>query len=820
MVSFCELGLSSEMVSHLNAIGFVEPTEIQVKAIGTVSAGEDLIASAQTGSGKTAAYALPLIAKLSQSTKAGEKVKTRALVVVPTRELATQVATEFERFGKPFGLKLITLFGGVGYRKQIQALHRGVDVIVATPGRLVDCVNRNYANLNVVEHVVLDEADRLLDMGFMPQVRAVMARVPKVRQTLMFSATIDNRIKDLAEEFLQSPEVIQVNNDKVEAASIDQQFHYIKEKEKQKRLVELIGDVSVDSMLVFTKTKRKASQLTAALRELEIPAEEIHGDISQKQRSYTIKRFRDGEFCILIATDVAARGLDIPSISHVVNFDLPMLAEDYVHRIGRTGRAGRAGFAHSFVSNDQRHLVKAIFDVLKNGNGKREVVEIRSARKVVEIQEEYQPKEDAYRKPLAKAQSGSRSDFGREAQFGRNRFAKRYFNDSESSDGNETEFSGNDSSKLKHEHKGRKAYGSSRSNSSSRHSAASEYGRNDRSRSAGYGSDNKGRQSAVYRDGSVGKSNSDGYGDSIDQQNYSSDGFGKRSQEKQSVRSKYSNGSEDRARSNGQKSTYGSGGRSQENRSAYGAKSGYGSEGRAEGRGYGAKSGYGSEGRAEGRSYGAKSGYGSEGRAEGRSYGAKSGYGSEGRSEGRNYGAKSGYGSEGRSEGRSYGAKSGYASEGRSEGRSYGAKSGYGSEGRSEGRSYGAKSGYGSEGRSEGRSYGAKSGYGSEGRSEGRSYGAKSGYGSEGRAEGRSYGAKSGYGSEGRSEGRSSGSKAAHGSAGRSYGKSAVGKSGYGRKQGHSNVAKSAHAGASRPANKKSHSRAGRAGAGRVRARR
>lgn len=438
MVSFNELGLSSDLVSHLNEIGFVEPTEIQLKTIGIVSEGKDLIASAQTGSGKTAAYALPLIGKIKQSVK--EKAKTRALVVVPTRELAVQVATEFERFGKPFGLKCVTLFGGVGYRKQIQALHRGVDLIVATPGRLVDCVNRNYANLNAVEHVVLDEADRLLDMGFMPQVRAVIARVPKVRQTLMFSATIDSRIKALAEEFLQNPEVVQVNNDKVEAASIDQQFHYIKEKEKQQKLVELIGDVSVASMLVFTKTKRKASQLTASLRELEIPAEEIHGDISQKQRSYTLKRFRDGEFCILIATDVAARGLDIPSISHVVNFDLPMLAEDYVHRIGRTGRAGRAGVAHSFVSADQRHLVRGINEVLKSGNNKKEVVDVRSSSKRVASEAEYQPKQDAFKKPGSQ-RPGERDRYsqykredGRKYGTANNRHAKRFVNEFDDND--------------------------------------------------------------------------------------------------------------------------------------------------------------------------------------------------------------------------------------------------------------------------------------------------------------------------------------------------------------------------------------------------
>ena len=366
MNTFEELGLSQEALVSLAEVGFTEPTEIQSKTIGIVAGRRDLIASAQTGSGKTAAYALPIL-DILRSEERSAKPKTKALVIVPTRELALQVCGEFERFGGN-SVNAVALYGGVGYRKQVQSLHRGADIIVATPGRLLDCLNRNYATLAKVQVVVLDEADRLLDMGFMPQVRAVIARAPEARQTLMFSATIDARMKKIADEFLKTPEVVATNNQKIEPSSIEQQFHYMKEAEKEAKLIDLLKTVEDGSVLVFTKTRAKASKLAARLQKLEIKAEEIHGDISQSQRVRTLNGFRSGDFNILVATDVAARGLDIPAISHVINYDLPMLAEDYVHRIGRTGRAGKSGIAHSFVSNDQRHLVKAIHDVLKNAN--------------------------------------------------------------------------------------------------------------------------------------------------------------------------------------------------------------------------------------------------------------------------------------------------------------------------------------------------------------------------------------------------------------------------------------------------------------------
>ena len=367
--TFAELGLSEQALASLTEAGFTEPTEIQFKTIRMVSERKDIIASAQTGSGKTVAYALPILDLLRSSEK-NFKGKTRALIIVPTRELAIQVKGEFERFSKNSNLRAVTLYGGAGYGPQIRALHRGADIIVATPGRLLDCVNRGYANLKSVEVVVLDEADRLLDMGFMPQVRNVIEQVPTERQTLMFSATIDMRMQKIAAEFLKNPSVVKANTQKLEPSSIEQKFHYIKEIDKDGILLGLVqdpetGSTITGSVLVFTRTRRKAKSVAARLRQSQVLAEEIHGDISQGQRERTLDRYRKGLFTVLVATDVAARGLDIPTISHVVNYDLPLSPADYVHRIGRTGRAGRSGIAHSFVSNDQRHLIRDIEKLMK-----------------------------------------------------------------------------------------------------------------------------------------------------------------------------------------------------------------------------------------------------------------------------------------------------------------------------------------------------------------------------------------------------------------------------------------------------------------------
>ncbi len=359
MNSFAELGLSKQALVCLETIGFTEPTEIQVKAIGPMLNRCDVMASAQTGSGKTAAYVLPMIDRLAKRTK-----KVRALVLVPTRELAMQVKVEFERFGSHAQIRTTVLYGGTGYERQTRELRAGPDVIVATPGRLLDMIQRRMVDLSMVEMLILDEADRLMDFGFMPQIRNIVEGIPKQRQTAMFSATFDQRVERLSKDYLINPVRMAVQSERLEPSSIDQQFHKTNEPEKEALLLEIISDAGTGSVLVFTKTRRKAKKVAANLRAAAIQAYEIHGDVSQNQRERTLERYRSGKFTVLVATDVAARGLDIPTISHVVNYDLPQSPEDYVHRIGRTGRAGRAGCSHTFVCDSDRRTLRDIEKVV------------------------------------------------------------------------------------------------------------------------------------------------------------------------------------------------------------------------------------------------------------------------------------------------------------------------------------------------------------------------------------------------------------------------------------------------------------------------
>jgi superfamily II DNA/RNA helicase len=353
--SFAELGLSKPILASLVDAGYVQPTDIQRETISLILSGKDVLASAQTGSGKTAAFALPIVECLEQPER-----KPRALVLAPTRELALQISDQFRIFAKNFGLNIATIYGGTGMEQQLRTLRGAVDVIVATPGRLLDCMERKAVDLSTIEIIVLDEADRLLDLGFMPQLSRIRAKLPKERQTLMFSATIDAQVSRIAQDFSEEFIKVRVQKDQIEPVSIDQKFLNVDEFSKDALLLKLLGEWGADSVLVFTRTKRKATWVKDRLRDALVSAEEIHGDISQVQREKTLKKYRQGNFPVLIATDVAARGLDIPSISHVINYDLPDSAEDYVHRIGRTGRAGRSGTAVSFVSDEQRHLVKDI----------------------------------------------------------------------------------------------------------------------------------------------------------------------------------------------------------------------------------------------------------------------------------------------------------------------------------------------------------------------------------------------------------------------------------------------------------------------------
>lgn len=365
------------MIDSLRETGLTEPTEIQRQAIPLIMTGADLMASAQTGSGKTAAFALPIIARLQQSQSARGR-NPRALILVPTRELALQVKEQFARFGRK--LRIAVVYGGASFHLQARNIQQGTDVIVATPGRLLDMLYRGAVELKQVECLVLDEADRLMDMGFMPQIRRILACVPNRRQTLMFSATIDKRVEKVASEFLMEPQVVRSSVQRIDASSIDQNVHYMHEFDKDNFLINLLQSLDSASVLIFTQTRRKASWVTERLRDAHVRAEEIHSDVSQNKREAIMKRYREGEFAVLVATDVAARGLDVPQIGHVVNYDLPNTAQDYVHRIGRTGRAGRSGSAHSFVSNEQRYLVREIERLIgRTFNGK--AVETQGAGK-------------------------------------------------------------------------------------------------------------------------------------------------------------------------------------------------------------------------------------------------------------------------------------------------------------------------------------------------------------------------------------------------------------------------------------------------------
>lgn len=359
MQTFANFGLSQFLQTSLEREGFITPTEVQSQAISVVLSGKDLMASAQTGSGKTAAYALPVIDMLKKSSRKGP----RALVVVPTRELALQVKEQFQRFGRQ--LRVAAIYGGTGYLGQYRVFERGVDVIVSTPGRLLDLVEQGATSLMSIQILVLDEADRLMDMGFMPQIRQLVEKLPERRQTLMFSATIDTRIEELSAEYLTAPCIIRSTSEQIDPASIEQAVHYLQESDKDKFVVDLLSNIEpTRSVLIFTKTREKASDLAEHLRACNIDAHEIHGEINQRRREKIMARYRNNEFTVLVATDIAARGLDVPHIAHVINYDLPTSAEDYVHRIGRTGRAGREGKAHSLVSREQLYLLKPIEQVL------------------------------------------------------------------------------------------------------------------------------------------------------------------------------------------------------------------------------------------------------------------------------------------------------------------------------------------------------------------------------------------------------------------------------------------------------------------------
>src|SRR5690554_2914842 len=363
--TFEALGLSSALLRTLETSGYTVPTPIQLQAIPLVLAGHDVLSAAQTGTGKTAAFGLPLLQRLAKETPPKGPRKARALVLVPTRELAVQVSESIKTYGRHLRLNVTMIFGGVGMQPQIDNLRRGVDILVACPGRLLDHLDSGHAKLDAVEMLVLDEGDRMLDMGFLPSIKRVLARVPKQRQTMLFSATFEPRIRGLAMELLDRPVEVQVAAQNTIADTIVHRVHPVDSSRKRDLLVEILAKRHTDRVLVFGRTKHGCNRLAEQLGQAGLPAVAIHGNKSQAQRQKALDAFKAGRARILVATDVAARGLDIPNLPLVINHDLPMVAEDYIHRIGRTGRAGVTGEALSLVSPEEGGLLRQIQNMLK-----------------------------------------------------------------------------------------------------------------------------------------------------------------------------------------------------------------------------------------------------------------------------------------------------------------------------------------------------------------------------------------------------------------------------------------------------------------------
>ncbi|MGE5506406.1 MAG: DEAD/DEAH box helicase [Actinomycetota bacterium] len=360
MTQFTDLGLAQPLLDALTAEGYTTPTPIQAQSVPHLLDGRDVLGLAQTGTGKTAAFALPLLHRLEQSKKRAQGKSCRVLVLTPTRELAVQVHESFRTYGRNLRLKHCVIFGGVGMVPQIKTMAGGVDVLVATPGRLLDLIGQNAVRLDSVEALVLDEADRMLDMGFIQPIRKIVAMVPKVRQTVLFSATMPETIVGLANSVLHQPVRVEVAPVSSTAEKVEQKVLFVERENKRILLAELLADRAVGRALVFTRTKHGANRVAELLTKAGVAADAIHGNKSQNARQKALSALKDGSIKALVATDIAARGIDIDGITHVFNFELPNEPESYVHRIGRTARAGATGIAVSLCDGDELAYLKAI----------------------------------------------------------------------------------------------------------------------------------------------------------------------------------------------------------------------------------------------------------------------------------------------------------------------------------------------------------------------------------------------------------------------------------------------------------------------------
>ena len=364
-MSFENLKLIEPVLRALKTEGYTTPTPIQEQAIPIVLQNRDLLGCAQTGTGKTAAFAIPILQLLYQDRLNHKEQKTiKALILTPTRELAIQIDESFAAYGKHTGLKHLVIFGGVSQNPQTDALRRGVDILVATPGRLLDLMNQGFVHLQHIRMLVLDEADRMLDMGFVHDVKKIIAKVPQKRQTLFFSATMPNEIKQLANSILHNPEKVEVTPVSSTADTIQQSLYYVEKNDKKSLLIHLLKDKNIKTALVFTRTKHGADKVVKDLVRVGITAEAIHGNKSQNARQRALSNFKNRTTRVLIATDIAARGIDIDELSHVINYELPNIPETYVHRIGRTGRAGLDGVAISFCDAEEVEFLKDIHKLI------------------------------------------------------------------------------------------------------------------------------------------------------------------------------------------------------------------------------------------------------------------------------------------------------------------------------------------------------------------------------------------------------------------------------------------------------------------------
>src|SRR4051794_344764 len=391
-VPFSSLKLHPSLHKSIKELGFARPTPVQAEAIPPALEGRDVLACAQTGSGKTAAFLLPILQRLLDKARG----RTRALVLAPTRELAAQILEEFNTFATHTPLTGAAIYGGVGMGPQEHAMRTGVDVLIATPGRLLDHMRAPYGKVPHLEYLVLDEADRMLDMGFLPDIRRILRQLPQRRQTLFFSATMPTEIAGLANEMLRNPVTIQKQRQAAPAAGITQAIYPVPQELKPSLLAHLLTRGDIQQALVFTRTKHRADRLTRFLDRAGVKAERIHGNRSQAQRTAALAGFKDGRFPVLVATDIAARGIDVEALAHVVNFDVPAVPDDYIHRVGRTGRAEATGDAFTFVSRDEETDLRAIERAIGRAlprvtvpdfdyNARPEALEVARGQRIAEI---------------------------------------------------------------------------------------------------------------------------------------------------------------------------------------------------------------------------------------------------------------------------------------------------------------------------------------------------------------------------------------------------------------------------------------------------